>query len=219
MKAVYGVQHACEEHHAQQFYKPRHLRQIRGGDTSTQVFAFPDGLPGGWNSLRKVHFVAHSLGSQTCRYLQYLLSIDYFSYLDGLDFSEKSLQTIPRPIVERRRGKSRQKSIDKGQYVPALVDKSDYIASLTALNGVLNGGPGPYALDLCQDTTKFHDKGSEKATWLSVGTLIFTKTLIVLQNLHSPYLTKDRIQDVVRKVIDVTAKEKGRSKKEKSQIL
>ena len=102
--------------------------------------------------------------------------------------------------------------------MPAIVDKSDYIASLTALNGVLNGGPGPYALDLCQDTTKFPDKGSANATWLTVGFLIFTKTVIVLQNLNSPYLTKDRIQDVVKKVINVQLKDKGRTAKEKSQI-
>ena len=43
-----------------------------------QMIAFPDGIPGGWDSERKVHFLGHSMGAQTVRYMQYLLSIDYF---------------------------------------------------------------------------------------------------------------------------------------------
>ena len=60
IKAVYGPQHWSEEHQHQKVYKPRYLRQIRGGVSSEQTLAFPDGLPGGWSSERKVHFVAHS---------------------------------------------------------------------------------------------------------------------------------------------------------------
>ena len=33
------------------------------------VLAFPDGLPGGWNEKRRVHFVTHSQGAMTTRYL------------------------------------------------------------------------------------------------------------------------------------------------------
>jgi len=57
------------------------LRQIQGGENNTQeqILGFPDGLPGGWNKIRKAHFIGHSLGVATIRYLQYLMSIDYFS--------------------------------------------------------------------------------------------------------------------------------------------
>ena len=35
-------------------------------------------MPGGWSYERKIHLVAHSQGGQTVRYLQHLLSVDYF---------------------------------------------------------------------------------------------------------------------------------------------
>lgn len=43
------------------------------------MYAFPYGIPGGWSNNRKIHIVAHSQGAPTVRYLQYLLSIDYFN--------------------------------------------------------------------------------------------------------------------------------------------
>ena len=81
VRAVYGPDHYDHEHKHQTLYKPKYLKQVRGSNKK-YIFAFPDGLPGGWNSISKAHFVAHSQGAQTVRYLQYLLSIDYFSYLD-----------------------------------------------------------------------------------------------------------------------------------------
>lgn len=78
IKAVYGPQHFYEDHQHQRIFKPRYLRQQRGTQEYKQLIAFPDGLPGGWNDVRKVHFIAHSQGAETVRYLQYLLSIDYF---------------------------------------------------------------------------------------------------------------------------------------------
>lgn len=36
-----------------------------------------------------------------------------------------------------------------------ILDKSDYVASITAINGVLNGGPGPYCLDLDNKSLKY----------------------------------------------------------------
>ena len=74
VKAVYGHRHFCEEHQQQTVYKPRLLRQIRDG----KVVAFPNGMPGGWSSAKKIHLIGHSMGAQTSRYLQYLLSVDYF---------------------------------------------------------------------------------------------------------------------------------------------
>ena len=80
-RAVYGSKHFMDEHPHQKMYKPRLLRQIRG----KEVLAFPDGIPGGWSDLRKIHFIGHSLGAQTCRYLQHLLSIDYFGQIEKFD--------------------------------------------------------------------------------------------------------------------------------------
>lgn len=74
VRAVYGHQHYCEEHVQQNVYKPRLLRQIK----YDQIIAYPDGIPGGWSSIRKVHFIGHSMGAQTVRYLQNLMSYDYF---------------------------------------------------------------------------------------------------------------------------------------------
>ena len=44
-----------------------------------KIYAFPGGVPGGWSRERKIHFIAHSQGAQTVRYLQFLLKIDYFN--------------------------------------------------------------------------------------------------------------------------------------------
>ena len=52
-----------------------------------------------------------------------------------------------------------------------FVDKSDYFASITCINGCLNGSSGPYCLDLCEETFKIKEYGTKygKATWLSNG--------------------------------------------------
>ncbi len=36
-------------------------------------------MPGGWSHINKIHFIGHSQGAQTIRYLQYLMKIDYFA--------------------------------------------------------------------------------------------------------------------------------------------
>lgn len=155
-------------------YKPRYLRQLRGGDTSQQIFAFPDGLPGGWGSHRKIHIIAHSQGAMVARYLQYLLRIDYFS------FQGRQSGKIERPIV----------------------DRSNYVASITTLNADLNGGPGHYFLDADEDTQHFHEWGP-KATFIASGWTKIMKLWIVSQNLLSSNLTKDKAQENIRKVITV----------------
>ena len=72
-----------------------------------RYLGFPDGIPGGWNAIRKIHFVGHSMGAQIARYLQYLMSIDYFSHKD-------------KPSTTK-------------------IDKSNYFASISGINGTLNG--------------------------------------------------------------------------------
>jgi triacylglycerol esterase/lipase EstA (alpha/beta hydrolase family) len=71
VRAVYGHQHVNENHthHTQTYYKPRLLRQLRRADEKEHFIGYPDGIPGGWNSGRKIHFIGHSMGAQTVRYL------------------------------------------------------------------------------------------------------------------------------------------------------
>jgi triacylglycerol esterase/lipase EstA (alpha/beta hydrolase family) len=185
VKAVYGPDHAFEEHSKQDMYKPRYLRQLRGGQSSQQVFAFPDGLPGGWNSQRRVHIVAHSQGAMVVRYLQYLLSIDYFAYMEQ-----------PQRFLKfERPGRALTKSQQP-------IDRSNYIASITTLNGCMNGGPGSYYLDADEETLHFHESGP-KATRISRGWVLLMKLWIVAQNLLSPSLTMSEPQENVRKKIKV----------------
>jgi len=73
---VYGKEHMLK-HHEDGYYKPKYLRTV---EDKRHVMAYPNGIPGGWCKHRKIHFVGHSQGAQTIRYLQYLLSIDYFHY-------------------------------------------------------------------------------------------------------------------------------------------
>ena len=87
-RAVYGPEHFDKEHKGHQtYYKPRYLRVVK--NNLKKIYGFPQGLPGGWSKQRKVHFIAHSQGAQTVRYLQYLMSIDYFS-LPGEPKTDKS---------------------------------------------------------------------------------------------------------------------------------
>lgn len=83
------------------------------------------------------------------RYLQYLLSIDYFCYLDKLNF-----KVIPKiEFINQIQINSTIKIEKEEQHKKE--DKSDYIASITTLNGILNGSLGPYTLDVCTKTFKF----------------------------------------------------------------
>lgn len=59
------------------FYKPRYLRQVKR--QVGKIYGFPKGIPEGFSADRKIHFIGHSQGAATVRYLQYLLSIDYFA--------------------------------------------------------------------------------------------------------------------------------------------
>jgi hypothetical protein len=74
-EAVYGKEYVNRVHGGN-YYKIRYLKSY---DCSTgKMLAYPEGLPG-WNALdtagkiNKVHFIGHSMGVVTIRYLQYLL--------------------------------------------------------------------------------------------------------------------------------------------------
>lgn len=79
-------------------------------------------------------------------------------------------------------------------------DRSDYIASLTSLNGVLNGTPSSYFLDLSEKTLKVEMDGPE-STWLSRIYHKLIKALFIIQNWNAPYMTMQRLQDNILKVI------------------
>ena len=69
------------------------------------------------------------------------------------------------------------------------MSKADYFASITSLNGALNGSPGPYNFDLNKDTLKIHDNGDEGVTWVSNTFNKGIKTCIIIQNLFNPNMT------------------------------
>jgi len=55
LEQVFGGEHFRKYHDDGQEYKPKFLRTFKFG----RSFAFPNGLPGGWNK-RKIHLIAHS---------------------------------------------------------------------------------------------------------------------------------------------------------------
>jgi triacylglycerol esterase/lipase EstA (alpha/beta hydrolase family) len=63
---VYGKDHVTQ-HHKGTFYKIKYLKTL---DSETnQVIAFPNGLPGfNSGSIKKIHFVGHSMGALTVKY-------------------------------------------------------------------------------------------------------------------------------------------------------
>jgi triacylglycerol esterase/lipase EstA (alpha/beta hydrolase family) len=54
------------------------------------MLAYPCGLPGWDRNISKIHFVGHSMGSLTVRYLQHLLKIGYFDEIDGTCIKDRS---------------------------------------------------------------------------------------------------------------------------------
>jgi triacylglycerol esterase/lipase EstA (alpha/beta hydrolase family) len=87
---------------------------------SGKILAYPGGLPGGWCKHRKVHFICHSLGAVTVRYLQHLLEIDYFDYGVHCEHEDNNFNS------ER------------------FGDRNEWVASVTCVNPVLNGSVGTY---------------------------------------------------------------------------
>jgi len=117
-ETVYGVDHVRDIHN-DTYYKVRYLKKIVDG----RIFAYPNGIPGGWCKHRKIHLVGHSWGLTTIRYMQYLMSINFFKnpgYLRCTRFEEQFCFNSPS------------------------YDCSNFIASVTAINGVNNGSLGGY---------------------------------------------------------------------------
>ena len=48
-------------------------------------------------------------------------------------------------------------NIPKREKSKKLIDKSDYFASITCLNGMINGSVGPQLLEPCKDTLKYKE--------------------------------------------------------------
>ena len=152
-RAVYGEGHFDREHAPHQtFYKPRYLRQIE--KTVGKIYGFPNGIPSGWSAENKIHFITHSQGAPTVRYLQYLLSIDYFA-----------LPNEPH------------------------VDKSNWIASVTAISGCLNGSIGPYASSINERYLLQSDRSNHKRqfeTFAADLTNYGYKYFAMAQNMSDP---------------------------------
>eukprot|EP00347_Sterkiella_histriomuscorum_P020360 403338107 len=158
---VYGKEHFDLEHR-EQYYKTRYLRRQVDGKT----LAYPNGIPEGWNRIQKIHFVGHSQGGQTVRYLQYLLKIDYFN--DG-----KTPKT----------------------------DKSDWIASFTGLNPILNGGIASYMFDLSLEKEKFvgpKEGGTLRDRWFIEGCKIFTILQNLVQNKATLNVKRENIKNIIK---------------------
>jgi triacylglycerol esterase/lipase EstA (alpha/beta hydrolase family) len=53
------------------------------------MYAFPNGLPN-FENTKKIHFIGHSMGALTARYLTHLLEIGYFDEIAGIDKTNRS---------------------------------------------------------------------------------------------------------------------------------
>jgi hypothetical protein len=106
------------------------------------------------------------MGTQTVRYLQYLLSIDYFE--QNIFFKNTPIPKVAKPPSEPNYD-YKLKSISYIQQTK-IVNKSDWIASITSLNGCLNGGTGPSCPDPDPVTHRIEfelTKQKGRATWAS----------------------------------------------------
>lgn len=68
-----------------------------------------------------------------------------------------------------------------------LVDRSRQIASITSLNGMMNGGTGPQMPDMDNQSLKVELHNSKKfvkSTWLSNGFMRMIQTLCIIDNLN-----------------------------------
>lgn len=91
------------------------------------------------------------------------------------------------------------------------VDKSDFIASLTCINPILNGDLAPYLLGVNIDKDKYipaQEGGTFKDRWF-VGVC---KTFTVIQNLLSQNQTMNVKREVIKRVFTS-------SKAEKDEVL
>ena len=152
------------------------MRKDQSEDVPSTTYAYPDGLPGGWNFKNKVHLIGHSMGSQTIRYLQYLLSIDYFNQNQIFDRTSIPLKT---------KGLNYDYSLSQEHF--KAVDKSGYIASVTSINGMINGGTISNTFDANQYTLKHEFLNSKHGQGSRISDAIqkWTQMFCVIDNLTS----------------------------------
>ncbi|CDW88607.1 small nuclear ribonucleoprotein [Stylonychia lemnae] len=138
-QVVYGVEHVRDVH-SDTYYKIRYLKKVVDG----RIFAYPNGIPGGWCRHRKIHLVGHSWGLTTIRYLQYLMSINFFKNPGYLKCSK----------IE-----------DQYCFNDPTYDMSNFIASVTALNGVNNGSLGGYGCGYDEEKRLFIQGKNDAVPW------------------------------------------------------
>jgi hypothetical protein len=88
---------------------------------------------------------------------------------------------------------------------PKLVDKSDWVASITSLNGGMNGTVLPYALGLDPKTNRIplYEPEKGKGSRVSEGFNYVFKVLAILDNLLSWKLHSNTPAEVVRKTMNL----------------
>ena len=92
--------------------------------------------------------------------MQYLLDIDYFSHNKIIDSgllrdNPQIKDTKNLPNFDYKLNIAGETDETKKKIESILKDKSDWVASITSINGMLNGSTGPYGLDIDEDTMKF----------------------------------------------------------------
>eukprot|EP00347_Sterkiella_histriomuscorum_P013798 403363324 len=164
-EVVYGKEHVHKEHN-EIYYKPRYLKRVKEG----KIYAYPNGLPGGWCKHRKVHMVGHSWGAQTIRYMQYLMANNYFKNPGYVKCCKDPSNFC---------------------FNPPTFDTSNFIASITCLNPVLNGSLGGYASGY-QEENRLFKKGKDDLVPQAM------KFAILIQNIFSKNQTLNQPQEVIK---------------------
>jgi hypothetical protein len=105
--------------------------------------------------------------------MQYLLSIDYFSqnkFFDKNMSLSNPCKTMPNYDYRLEGHK--------------VVDRSSWVASLTSLNGMMNGGSGPQQFEACPISNKIELYSTGKASWVSHIFMRLVQTLCILDNFN-----------------------------------
>jgi len=124
------------------------------------------------------------MGTQTVRYLQYLLSIDYFE--QNQFFKNAPIPKVAKPPSEPNYD-YKLKNISYMQQTK-IVNKSDWIASITSLNGCMNGSTGPSCTDPDPVTKRMEfelTKQKGAVTWMSNIFQRWVQTMNIIDNFNS----------------------------------
>ena len=95
-----------------------------------------------------------------------------------------------------------------------VIDKSDWFASLTSLNGCLNGSTGPMNVTSDPKTMRYEMEMTRdlgKPTWISHGFQRLTQILVILDNLNSEGWTSHKNAEIIQKKIILNYLEKKES--------